>query len=165
MAIQTLVEKEKGSHGFIADHFGNRNLPDKDLKAAIGYLCDDYAAAIRIASNLGSHSRWIPYPFLSNRLKKIAEEVRNQVELFRAEIVSLGAQPPQVEVREREILAFRENIKRLVHDVDDHETLAEQLVHQRNKTTLQEVVDLLAAVVLDMERQKDELTDIVMRLS
>ncbi len=137
----------------------------KDLDLILNFLSQDYSAAVKVASNLGSHSRWIPYPFLSNRLKKIAEEVRTQAELFRAEIVILGGQAPQVEVEEREPLEFRENIKRLVHDVEVHATLADELAHQKNKTTSENTIHLLNAVIIDMARQKDELMDIVMRLS
>ncbi len=137
----------------------------KELMLALGFLGDDHAAAVRLAANLSSHSRWIPYPFLSNRLKAVAEELRGQAEAFRAKIAELNGQPPQVSVENRDLQGFRQNVKRMVGDMEEHTSRLEIMMHQRNRLRNHDLLVFFDAIILDMHRQKEELLDIVMRLS
>ncbi|MCL4512034.1 MAG: hypothetical protein M1470_13330 [Bacteroidetes bacterium] len=164
MLQQTTVEKAEKRFGFLDNLFEDSNGKG-ELKKDTDFLSDDYAAAIRIAANLSSNAKWIPYPFLQNRIRKIADEMRTQSELFRSKISELGGQLPQVAVDNRDLLEFRQNVKRLVKDMEEHAAQSEALTHQKNKITDESVKELISAVIVDMQRQKDELIDIVMRLS
>ena len=119
MLQQTTVEKAEKRFGFLDNLFEDSNGKG-ELKKDTDFLSDDYAAAIRIAANLSSNAKWIPYPFLQNRIRKIADEMRTQSELFRSKISELGGQLPQVAVDNRDLLEFRQNVKRLVKDMEEH---------------------------------------------
>ncbi len=164
MLQQTTPSKTEKRFGLLNSLFGDTS-EKKELARGIELLSDDYAAAVRIAANLSSHSRWIPYPFLLNRLRKIAEEMRGHAEALRTKIAQLGGQTPQVPVENRDVLEFRQNIKRLVSDMEDHASRSEILLHQRNQISDPDVIKLIDALILDMQRQKEELLEIVMRLS
>ncbi len=137
----------------------------REHEKILNILSDDYSAFMRLAANLSSHSKWIPYPFLLNRLKNIADEVRGQAELIRGAIVRLGGPIPQVTSETRDDVDFRQNIKRLVGDMEAHASRSELLVHQKNSIRDAAVAALLGSVASDMQNQREELLDIVMRLS
>ncbi|MCL4539882.1 MAG: hypothetical protein M1378_09870 [Bacteroidetes bacterium] len=164
MLQQTTVSKGAKRFGWLDGVFHDTS-EKKEIACDIAFLCDDYAAAVRIAANLSSHSRWIPYPFLSTRLKKIAEEMRAQAEALRIKIAELDGQLPQVSMENRDLMEFRQNVKRLVGDMEEHASRTEIMMHQRNQIKDPDVIRLIDALVLDMQRQKEELLDIVMRLS
>ncbi|MCL5266804.1 MAG: hypothetical protein M1469_01725 [Bacteroidetes bacterium] len=164
MLQHTTVSKADKRFGWFDGLFGDTS-EKKEIARDIDLLCNDYAAAVRIAANLSSHSKWIPYPFLSNRLKGIAEEIRSQAEALRAKIAELNGQLPPVSVENRDVLGFRQNVKRLVHDMEEHASRTEILMHQRNRMENPDIIRLIDALILDMQRQKEELLNIVMRLS
>jgi len=164
MIQQTVVPEVESGLDFLGEFFKGSD-EKAGRKKIIEFLSDDYSAAVRIAANLSSHSKWIPYQFLLNRLKRIADEVRTQADIFRAELAELGGQIPQVSMENRDLLEFRQNVKRLVTDVEEHSSRCETLMHQKNVVRDEGVLRLIDAVIVDMQRQKDELIDIVMRLS
>jgi hypothetical protein len=161
MLQQTAAEKHHSRLSFLDGFSAGR----KEHEANINYLKEDYSAAIRLAANLHSHAKWIPYPFLVNRLKNVAEEVRAQAEVIRQKIVELGGNLPQVAIHDLEDAEFRQNVKRLVKDMEEYAALTEVLVHQKNNVHDEAVLKILGTVAANMQRQKDELMDIVMRLS
>ncbi len=164
MLQQTATEKSHRKFSFldgISAGYAGRREHEKDVK----YLEDDYSAALRLAANLSSHAKWIPYPFLVNRLRKVADEVRAQAEVMRTKIVELGGSVPQVNIDSREDVEFKDNVKRLVKDMEQHATMSETLVHQRNNIRDAGVLKLIGTIASEMQSQRDELMDIVMRLS
>ena len=164
MAQQTVTDRPHGRLSFLDSFtagYSGRREQEKDVK----YLEEDYSAALRLAANLSSHAKWIPYPFLVNRLRKVADDVRAQGELMRARIVELGGIVPQVNIDSREDVEFRENVRRLVQDMEEHAARSEALVHQRNNIRDAGVLKLIGTIASEMQKQRDELMDIVMRLS
>lgn len=164
MLQQTTVEKTGRRVNFFNSLFQD-STEKRELNRDIKFLSGDYAALVKIAANLSSHVKWIPYPFLLNRIKKIAEEIRALGEVLRAKINELGGQVPQVASENHEVQESRQNVKRLVKDMEEHSARCEILVHQKNSVRDANVMKVIDAIVLDMQRQKDELLDIVMRLS
>ena len=171
MVQQTTIRKNNEGLAFLERIFGNSAV-NGEVKRSIGFLRDDYAAAMKIAGNLYSHAKWIPYPFLVDRIKRISDEVKLHAEIFRAKIIELGGQIPQATLESRDASksnydghAFGQNVKRLVADMEEHSDQCETLLHQKNMVIDVQVVELLNAVIVDMQRQKDELTDIIMRIS
>ncbi len=171
MVQQTSVQKDNNRAGFFKRIFTDSAAKGEE-KREIVFLLEDYMTANKIASNLSSHSKWIPYPFLVDHVKKISDEMRGQAEIFRQKIIELGGQVSQINLESREVSrrdnsgeGLRQNIKSLVMDMEEHSTACDALMRQRNMLADSGVVNLLSAVILDMQRQKDELTDIVMRIS
>ena len=164
MLQQTTSEKKEKRSGILGRLMMGQS-ENRETTRDLEYLSEDYEAMSRIAANLSSHSRRIPYPFLQNRIKTLAEEVRALSEMIRSKIMSLGGKLPQVAVENRDVLEFRQNIKRLVRDMEEHSSQSETFVHQKNKIENQDVIKMISEIVLRMQVQKDELMDIVMRLS
>jgi hypothetical protein len=174
VAQQTNAQKEKGFfkvfEGIIGDSVGA-----KELKKVIKFLSEDYVSSIRIAGNLSSHSKWIPYPFLAESLKKIADELREHAEIFRAKVMQLGGEVPRLNSGGPQDLpsnhtdymgnGFRQSLKRLVTDMEEHSSMCESLIHQKNVITDADTVKILDKIILDMQRQKDELLNVIMRIS
>lgn len=164
MLQQTTAERSHHMFTFL-DSLSAGASDKKEHQRILSYLSVDYAAAVRIAANLSSHARWIPYPFLVNRLKEIADEMRAQAEVIRAKVVELGGNAPLVNVDSREAVEFRQNVKRLVKDMEEHATMSETFVHQKNNIRDEGIIKLMNAITFEMQKQKEELLDIVMRLS
>ncbi len=149
----------------ILDHLSAGFPQKRELEKDLDYLKSDYSALLETAANLSSHSRWIPYHFLIDRLKKIADEVRSQAELVRMKIVELGGNVPQVNIDTREEVEFRQNVRRLVGDMEEHAAVSEALVHQKNNINDPGILQLVVVIASRMQGQRDELMDTVMRLS
>lgn len=179
MVQGTTIQKTGRRFGFLDGLFGSLN-DGAELRKDIGFLVNDYIAFSSIAANLVSHSRWIPYPFIIERAKKIADELRNLAEVLRSKINELGGQIPPDALKsttahddtnvhgsqnQRGHDLLKQNIKRLVADMEEHSSLYETLHHQRNLITDVGVVKLIGKMIVDMQRQKDELIDIVMKIS
>lgn len=164
MLQQNVAEKSHHRLAFL-ESLSASQTDKREHEKILSLLSDDYSAAVRLAANLSSHSKWIPYPFLLNRLKDIADGVRGQAELIRGAIVRLGGTIPQVASETRDDVDFRQNIKRLVGDMEAHASRSELLVHQKNSIRDATVAALLGSVASDMQNQRQELLDIVMRLS
>ena len=102
---QAMTEKSTKRFGFIGALVSG-GADNRERAKTAEFLGEDYAAAIKVATNLSWHSRWIPYAFLANRIKKLADEIRSQTELLRVRIVELGGQVPRVSVDARELLGL-----------------------------------------------------------
>lgn len=181
MIRSTTVNKNGGRFRFLDDLFGGQEEGVNQRKE-ISYLIDDYIAFLNIAAKLTAHSRWIPYPFVVERTKKIADELRSFAEVVRAKIAELGGQVPQdplkfstthdgsddgahgLQNRNGNELVMQ-NIKRLVTDMEEHSSRYETLYHQRNLIADAGTVKFLNQIIVDMQRQKSELLNIVMRIS
>jgi len=187
MVQQATVQKNDGRLRFLKKIF-SESVADSEVNRSIRFLVEDYTAANRIAADLSSHSKWIPYSFLVDRLKKISDEMRGHAEIFRAKIIELGGQvssatgghtsgQTSTESQEAHELDHNghkdhqldvphgENVKRLVMDMEEHSARCEALMHQRNLIDDASIAKLLNVVIVDMQRQKEELTDIIMRIS
>ena len=176
MVQQTAVLKNGRLSTFWDGLFGG-NEDSIEAKKDIEFLTRDYIDFTGLASNLSSHSKWIPYPFLIDRIKRIADEVRAFAELSRAKVSELGGQIPPVTNADPAIHRpgeihpqtnydlLGQNIKRLVHDMESHSVLCESLQHQRNLIKDRGVADLINRIFVDMQKQEDELLDVVMKIS
>ena len=164
MLQQTAAAKTDRRLGWFDGLFADTS-EKKEIERDLSFLADDYTAFVRIGSNLSSHSRWVPYPFLTNRLRKVADELRTQAELVRAKIAALGGQVPQVSIENRELLEFRQNVRRLVKDMEEHASRTEILVHQRNQIRNPDIIKFMDSLISITRGQKNELLDITMRLS
>ena len=164
MLQQPKLEKKENRTGILG-RLTFRSVESREAEKDLEYLAEDYEAMSRIAANLSSHARWIPYPFLRDRIRSLAEEVRALSELIRANILGLGGKVPQVALENRDVLEFRQNVMRLVRDMEEHSNQSEIFVHQKNKIENKDVVKMIGHIILRMQVQKEELMDIVMRLS
>ncbi len=164
MLQQSAIENRRHRIAFI-EALSSDSGPRRELKKDLQYLGEDYASLISIAANMASHYKWIPYPFITNRLRKIADDLRSNAELVRVKIVELGGVPPQVSLQTREDVDFRGNVRRLVSDMEEHASRSEAFVHQKNNMTDRDVIRLVDFLASEMQRRNEELLDIVMRLS
>ncbi len=164
MLQQIAVDRRNSRLAFL-DRLSVGAMQRREHEKIVEYLSDDYSASLRIAANLSSHAKWIPYPFLSNRLKGIADEMRTQAEMIRAKLVELGGHVPQLDIEGREDVDFRQNVRRLVKDMEEYMSRSEILVHQKNSITDAGVLILLDAIAAGMQKEKEEMLNIVMRLS
>lgn len=181
MVHQTTIQRAGNRLKFLDDLFGDEGK-GSELRRDTEFLINDYAGFTNIAADLSSHSKWIPYSFLIDRIKKIADEIRGFADLLRGKIVELGGQIPSDALRSfvtrddagdgsRELQhrtsydLLKQDIKRLLSDVGEHSSRCELLQHQRNLISDAGVAKLLGLIIVDMQRQKNELIDIVMRIS
>lgn len=181
MVHQTTIQRAGNRLKFLDDLFGDRGK-GPELKKDTGFLVNDYVGFTNLAADLSSHSKWIPYPFLIDRTKKIADEIRGFADLLRGKIAELDGQIPSDALRSsstqdhsgndsRELQhrtsydLLKQDIKRLLSDVGEHSSRCELLQHQRNLIGDAGVAKLLGLIIVDMQRQKNELIDIVMRIS
>ncbi len=178
MVQQTSIQKTRLK--FIDDLFGDQT-DRREIKKDIDFLIKDYTGFIGLAASLSSHSKWIPYPFLIDRIKKVADELRSFADLLRGKILDLGGQippgamrsaggrdevvnPQELQSRTDNYLS-RENVGHLVKDMEEHSSRWEILQHQKNLIKDKSVAKLINVIIIDMQRQKGDLIDIVMRLS
>jgi len=181
MVQATKIQKNVSRLRFLDSLIGNEG-DGSELRKDIEFLVQDYVASINLAVKLSSHSKWIPYPFIIERTKEIAEELRGFADIFRLKVIELGGQIPPDASKSSTLHEdsaagaygsgssegydlLKQNIRRLVKDVEEHSGLCETLHHQRNLITDAGVVKLIGLVIVDMQRQKDELIDIVMKIA
>ena len=164
MLQQNVAEKSHHRLAFL-DSLSASHADRKEHERILSFLSEDYSATMKIAANLSSHSKWIPYPFLLNRLKNVADGVRAEAELIRGAIARLGGTVPQATAENREDVGFRQSIKRLVGDMEAHSSRSEIILHQKNSIRDASVAMLLGSVASEMLKQREELLEIVMRLS
>jgi hypothetical protein len=188
MVQQTAVRKAGRRLKFLDTLLVNQG-DGGDLKRDIDFLIKDHTMFTELAADLSSHSKWIPYPFLIERLKKIADELRGFAEILRGKIIESGGQISQESSRlvdghgesaghgssERysshklEFSSghelFRQNVGLLVRDMEDHSSSCDVLQHQRNQIKDSAIAKLINLIIVDMQRQRNELIDIVMRIS
>ncbi len=185
MVQQTTIRQSKNSPAFFNRVFGEWTK-NREGRRSIAFLSEDYTAAMKLAAELTSHSKWIPYPFLVDHLKKISDELRGHAEIFRAKIIELGGQivperttsagiasdsrPSSEKAQaghDRHGLGISQggNAKKLVADMEEHSARCEALMHQKNLVSDTDIVILLHTIVVDMQRQEDELIDIIMKVS
>jgi hypothetical protein len=179
MVQATTIQKTGRRFGFLNGIFGSQR-DGAELRKDIEFLVQDYTAFTNLAANLVSHSRWIPYPFIIEHTRKIADELRNLADILRMKINELGGEIPSDASKsstthndsdgrgsqnQKGHDSLRQNIKRLVADMEEHSSRYEALHHQRNLITDVGVSKLIKQMIVEMQRQKDELIDIVMRIS
>lgn len=147
------------------DFLSDSAFERKEIQRTIKLLQQDYLTTLKISSNLSMHAKWIPYPFLQERVRKISESLRKQSELLREQITKLGGELPQFSSEQITWSDHAQNVKRLVQELEHTSQLYETYAHQRNIVEQNQSANLLSALLEDTKKLKEDLTDIVMRLS
>jgi hypothetical protein len=194
MVQQTASQKSGRRRQFVADLFESQG--DKREKGKeVDFLVKDSAMFMRLAANLSSHSKWIPYPFLVSRLRRIADVLRGFADILRGKILQIGGADPVIggqvsfegtrsvsdngdrenagpdRVEEKELPPSngwdlsKQNVKLLVKDMEAHASCFENLERQRYRIKDPEIARLIELMIPDMQTQKDELIDIIMRIA
>jgi len=130
-------------------------------------LNENYSKEIAIAKMLEEHSEMIPFDFLRERLKKVAEEERKHAERLRQKIIELGGSvnpSPKIFDVKTETIHNQKGFRKLVADLEFDKEIYENYIAQINKVENEEIKKLLREIVEDEEKHKDILMDIVMRL-
>jgi hypothetical protein len=181
MVQSTTIQKTARRFKFLDSLSGSRG-DRSELRKDVDFLEQDYVAFMNLAGSLSSHSKWIPYTFMIERAKKIAEELRDFAYIFRMKIIELDGQIPldasmsSMTHDDSDNLVsgsrspkgydlLKQNIKRLVKDMEEHSSCCEVLHHQRNLIADASLAKLIDLIIVEMQRQKDELLDIVMKIS
>jgi len=181
MVQATTTRKIGRRFKFLDGLFGSQE-DGTELRKDIAFLVQNYIAFNNLAASLSSHSKSIPYQFLIERTKKVADELRNFAEILRTKIIELGGQISQDTLKSSATQGgtgnnasglrnqngndlSKQNIKRLVNDMEEHSSRCDALQHQRNLINDDGIAKLIGLIIIDMQRQKAELLDIVMRIS
>ncbi|MGC8594591.1 MAG: hypothetical protein ACP5MI_03195 [Candidatus Kryptoniota bacterium] len=147
------------------DFFSESAFKKREIQRTVKLLQQDYLTALKISSNLSMHVKWIPYPFLQERVRKISESLRKQSELLREQITKLGGELPQFSSEQPTLYDHRQNVKKLVQELENLSELYETYAHQRNIVEQSESAQVLSTLLDNTGKLKEDLTDIVMRLS
>lgn len=130
-------------------------------------LNEDYSKEITIAKMMEEHSKMIPFDFLRERLRKIAEEEKEHAEKLKQKIMELGGSVnplPKIFEVKMETIHNQKGFRKLVADLEFDKEIYESYISQINKVEDDEIRKLLREIVEDEEKHKDILMDIVMRL-
>ncbi len=133
----------------------------------IKILNEDYSKEIALAHMIDEHAEIIPFDFLREKLKKIAEEERKHAEKLRQKIAELGGtvnpSPKIFEIKTSSI-HNEKGFRKLVADLEFDKEIYEDYIAQINRIENEDVKKLLREIVEDEMRHKDVLMDVVMRL-
>lgn len=130
-------------------------------------LNEDYSKEIALAKMMEEHSEMIPFDFLREKLRKVAEEERLHAEKLKQKIIELGGSVnplPRILDVKMETIHDQKGFRKLVADLEFDKEIYESYISQINKVEDDEVKNLLREIVEDEERHKDILMDIVMKL-
>ncbi len=163
MAIQS-QEKRKG----LIERLKNLFLPYiSEKEELIKLLNEDYSKEIAISKMMDEHSEIIPFDFLKEKLKRMAEEERKHAEMLRQKIVELGGSvnpmPKFFEIKTDSIHSER-GFRKLIADLEFDKEIYEDYISQINKIENDDVKNLLKRIIDDEIKHKDILMDLVMRL-
>jgi|GEM_PF-5983885 hypothetical protein len=162
--METWAQNQEKKMSFL-DFLSDSAFKRREIQKTIKLLQMDYLTTLRISSNLSVHAKWIPYPFLQERVRKISESLRKQSELLREQIIKLGGELPPLSSEQISLSDHRQNVKKLVQELENTSKLYETYAHQRNIVEQNESSHLLSILLDNTKKIKEELTDIVMRLS
>jgi bacterioferritin (cytochrome b1) len=130
-------------------------------------LNDNYSKELAIAKMMSEHAEMIPFDFLRERLKKLAEEEKTHAEKLKQKIVELGGavnpSPKIYEIKTSSIHSEK-GFRKLIADLEFDKEIYEDYIAQINRIENEDVKRLLREIVEDEVRHKDVLMDIVMRL-
>ncbi len=159
------LETEKKGLGKILKNLLMPYLSEKEELLKI--LNDDYSKEITIAKMMDEHAEMIPFDFLKEKLKKLAEEERAHAEKLKQKIIELGGtvnpSPKIYDIRASSIHNER-GFRKLVADLELDKEIYEDYIAQINRIENEDIKKLLREIVEDEVRHKDVLMDIVMRL-
>lgn len=130
-------------------------------------LSENYSKEITIAKMMDEHAEIIPFDFLKDKLKKIAEEERKHAEKFKQKIAELGGSVnPSAKIYDVKTGSIHneKGFRKLVADLEFDKEIYEDYISQINRIENEDVKKLLREIVEDEVRHKDVLMDIVMRL-
>jgi hypothetical protein len=190
----TTTQKRESRFKFLDGLFGNRG-EERQSEDEFEILMRDSSVVAALANQLTSHSKWIPYPFLVDRLKKIADELRSFADLLRRRISELmksehiiTGQTSLKELKPSESKVDeisgqtdkrpgmggahlersglpRRNVDLLVNDLEELSNFYQDLQGQNYRKTDPETAELIRHIIFDIDEQYEELTDIIMRLA
>ncbi len=133
----------------------------------IKILSDDYSKEIAIAKMMDEHAEMIPFDFLKERLKKIAQEEKAHAEKLKHKIIELGGSVnPTLKIYDVKSVSIHseKGFRKLIADLEFDKEIYEDYIAQINKIGDDDIKKLLREIAEDESRHKDVLTDIVMRL-
>lgn len=130
-------------------------------------LNENYSKEISIAKMMDEHAEMIPFDFLKDKLKKVAEEERKHAEKLKQKIIELGGNvkpSPKIYDIKVESIHNEKGFRKLVADLEFDKEIYEDYISQINRIENEDVKKLLREIVEDEAKHKDVLMDIVMRL-
>ncbi len=140
-------------------------LPEKD--ELIKILNENYSKEVAIAHMIEEHAEIVPFDFLKEKLRRVAEEEKRHAEKLKQKIVELGGtinpSPKVYEIRTSSI-HNEKGFRKLVADLEFDKEIYEDYISQINKIENDDVKKLLREIVEDEIKHKDILMDVVMRL-
>jgi bacterioferritin len=163
MALQS-QEKRKG----LIETLKNLFLPYiSEREELIKLLNENYSKEVAIAKMMDEHAEMIPFDFLKERLKRVAEEERKHAEMLRQKIAELGGSvnpTPKVFEIKTDSIHNEKGFRKLIADLEFDKEIYEDYISQINKIENDDVKNLLRQIVDDELKHKDVLMDLVMRL-
>jgi len=130
-------------------------------------LSDDYSKEIAIARMMDEHAEMIPFDFLKEKLKKLAEEERKHAEKLKQKISELGGSvnpSPKIYEIKTSSIHSEKGFRKLIADLEFDKEIYEDYIAQINRIGNDEIKELLREIADEEARHKDILMDIVMRL-
>lgn len=130
-------------------------------------LNDNYSKELAIAKMMDEHAEMIPFDFLKERLKKLAEEERTHAEKLKQKIIELGGTvnpSPKIYDIKTSSIHSEKGFRKLVADLEFDKEIYEDYIAQINRIENEDIRKLLREIAEDEARHKDVLMDIVMRL-
>ena len=163
MAVQG-QERKKG----LIEAIKNLFLPYlSEKEELIKILNENYSKEVAIAKMMDEHSEIIPFDFLRERLKRVAEDERRHAEMLRQKIIEFGGSVnpmPKIFDIKTDSIHTEKGLRKLIADLEFDKEIYEDYISQINKIENNDIRDLLRRIVDDEIRHKDILMDLVMRL-
>lgn len=133
----------------------------------IKILNEDYSKEMALAHMIDEHAEIIPFDFLREKLKKVAEEERKHAEKLKQKITELGGTvnpSPKAYAIKTSSIHNEKGFRKLVADLEFDKEIYEDYIAQMNRIGNEDVKKLLREIVEDEMKHKDILMDVVMRL-
>ncbi len=130
-------------------------------------LNESYSKELAIAKMMDEHAEMIPFDFLRERLKKLAEEEKTHAEKLKQKIIELGgtiSPSPKIYDIKTSSIHSEKGFRKLVADLEFDKEIYEDYIAQINRIENEDIKKLLREIAEDEVRHKDVLMDIVMRL-
>ena len=128
----------------------------------IGTLMDDYHHLRRLARQIDAHAESAPYPYMTERLKKIAREKDAEAAVLKERVIKLGGQPNELEL---DLHSGKNHWARMVQDIEDEKELEDQFLDDalRLGSKSPEIGDLLRQLVAGKAFHREALQDLVVK--
>lgn len=157
-------ERKKG----IIEILKNLFLPYlSEKEELLRILNENYSKEIAIAKMMEEHAEMIPFDFLREKLKKIAEDERKHAEKLKQKISELGGTvnpSPKIYNVKMASIHTEKGFRKLVADLEFDKEIYEDYISQINRIENEDIKKLLREIADEEAKHKDVLMDIVMRL-